>query len=105
MPPRLRKTFWWPVIKGLEEVFVRLVCLAIRCYQLSFRIVLGPRCRFFPSCSEYATEAFTRHGLFRGGRLTMGRLCRCRPSGGFGLDPVPDALDAVAYTANLFSKK
>ena len=60
----------------------------IRGYQLSIRLVIGPRCRFVPSCSEYADEAFARYGLFRGGRMTVHRLCRCRPGGGSGYDPV-----------------
>lgn len=64
------------------------VLVLIRAYQLLIRPVLGPRCRFVPSCSEYAQEAFETHGLWRGGRLTLSRLCRCRPGGGSGYDPV-----------------
>jgi putative membrane protein insertion efficiency factor len=46
-------------------------------------------CRFFPSCSSYAVEAITLHGLWRGGMLALRRLSRCRPLGGRGFDPVP----------------
>lgn len=51
----------------------------------------GPaaRCRFDPSCSEYALEAVRLHGACRGGRLALGRLARCHPWGGCGCDPVP----------------
>lgn len=49
----------------------------------------GARCRFEPSCSEYALEAVRRHGAFHGGRLAVGRLARCHPWGGCGCDPVP----------------
>lgn len=49
----------------------------------------GARCRFEPSCSEYALEAIRRHGALHGGRLALGRIARCHPWGGCGLDPVP----------------
>ena len=53
--------------------------------------LLGPsaRCRFTPSCSDYALEAIRRHGAARGGWLTLRRLGRCHPWGGCGCDPVP----------------
>jgi hypothetical protein len=47
-------------------------------------------CRFVPSCSVYGHEAIVRHGAARGSWLTLRRLSRCRPFGGFGSDPVPD---------------
>jgi putative membrane protein insertion efficiency factor len=46
-------------------------------------------CRYFPSCSQYAVEAVEAHGALRGGGLTVRRLARCHPFGGFGFDPVP----------------
>ena len=52
--------------------------------------ILGPRCRFIPSCSEYAIEAISRHGPWRGGWLTLKRLFRCHPFTPCGCDPVPD---------------
>ena len=61
----------------------------IRLYQLVLSPFIGWHCRFEPSCSAYAITAITRHGLLRGGWLTTKRLCRCRPGGGSGLDPVP----------------
>jgi uncharacterized protein len=72
----------------------RFICLLIRGYQLSIRLVIGPRCRFFPSCSDYAIESYQRHSLFTATRLTAFRLCRCRPGGGSGYDPVPEAFPA-----------
>ena len=77
------------VPQGLVWVLRKLIWL----YQVSLRVVIGPRCRYFPSCSEYASEALEQHGLFRGSRLAVGRLCRCRPGGGAGLDPVPAPFD------------
>ncbi|NBT34619.1 MAG: membrane protein insertion efficiency factor YidD [Betaproteobacteria bacterium] len=70
------------------RAFVALARAAIRLYQLSLRVVLGPRCRFVPSCSEYVDEALAQYGLFRGGWMGVKRLCRCRPGGGSGYDPV-----------------
>jgi len=49
----------------------------------------GPACRFEPTCSEYAHQALAVHGLGRGLYLTLRRLLRCRPMGGWGYDPVP----------------
>ncbi|MHB8452679.1 MAG: membrane protein insertion efficiency factor YidD [Mycobacteriales bacterium] len=61
----------------------------VRFYRAWFAPLLGPRCRFEPSCSTYALEALTRHGLIRGSALTVWRLLRCQPFGTGGLDPVP----------------
>lgn len=49
----------------------------------------GPACRFEPTCSEYAHQALATHGVSRGLYLTLRRLLRCRPKGGWGYDPVP----------------
>lgn len=61
---------------------------AIVWYQQLRQGALSP-CRFFPSCSSYAHEAIDQHGALRGGWLTAKRLCRCRPFGPSGYDPVP----------------
>jgi hypothetical protein len=68
---------------------VRALLVLIRVYRVTLSPVLGPRCRYLPSCSEYAAEALQVHGLLRGGRLALSRLLRCHPWGGSGLDPVP----------------
>lgn len=67
-----------------------LVSLPVRAYRLVLSPLLGPRCRFHPSCSAYAIEALATHGAIRGGRLALWRIARCHPWGGSGVDPVPD---------------
>jgi putative membrane protein insertion efficiency factor len=62
----------------------------IRSYQLLISPVLGPSCRYLPSCSDYAAEAIGRHGALAGTWLAVRRLARCHPWGGSGYDPVPE---------------
>ena len=62
---------------------------ALRAYQYLFRPLLGANCRFYPSCSDYALEALTRHGALRGIWLAIRRVGRCHPWHAGGYDPVP----------------
>ncbi|MGI9500809.1 MAG: membrane protein insertion efficiency factor YidD [Geminicoccaceae bacterium] len=62
----------------------------IKGYQLFISPWIGPRCRFLPTCSDYALDALARHGAIRGGGLILQRLARCHPFGGSGFDPVPE---------------
>ncbi len=61
----------------------------IKIYQWIISPVLGPKCRFTPTCSQYAAEALKRHGVFKGLWLAIKRVSRCHPWGGSGYDPVP----------------
>jgi len=61
----------------------------LRGYQLLLSPMLGPRCRFYPSCSNYAIEALRVHGAARGSLLAARRVGRCHPWNPGGLDPVP----------------
>lgn len=62
----------------------------IRLYQLLLSPLLGQRCRFHPSCSQYTLEAIGRHGPVKGGWLGLRRVCRCHPLNPGGYDPVPE---------------
>ena len=76
-------------MKGIEEFFRSCVLLGIRIYQAVLSPWFGPACRYEPTCSDYAVEAITRHGVLRGAWLAGGRLGRCHPLGNSGYDPVP----------------
>lgn len=67
----------------------RALKLLIRVYRFGISPMLGPTCRFYPSCSCYAEEAIDRHGAIRGTYLTARRLLRCHPWNPGGYDPVP----------------
>lgn len=68
----------------------RIFRTLIRGYQLVISPLLGPRCRFLPTCSDYAMEAIERHGAARGSWLATRRLLRCHPFNPGGIDPVPE---------------
>jgi len=68
---------------------VRVAIGLLRVYQYVLSPLLGPRCRFAPSCSEYAVGALGCHGLLRGSWLSARRLCKCHPWHPGGYDPVP----------------
>jgi putative membrane protein insertion efficiency factor len=79
------RTVWIYVTKVLSW----LLLLPIRFYQLYISPLLGPSCRFTPTCSEYARQAIVKHGPFKGLYLAVWRILRCNPWGGSGYDPVP----------------
>ena len=66
-----------------------LLLALIRFYQYAISPLLGRRCRFFPSCSEYAVEALEKHGALTGFWLALKRLSHCHPWNPGGFDPVP----------------
>jgi putative membrane protein insertion efficiency factor len=68
----------------------RFLLLLLRLYKRWLSPLLGQRCRFYPSCSDYARIAVARFGPLRGGALTLWRLARCQPLCSGGEDPVPD---------------
>ncbi|MBU0596349.1 membrane protein insertion efficiency factor YidD [Candidatus Bipolaricaulota bacterium] len=70
-------------------MLARLVIAPIRLYQLVISPLLPQRCRFAPTCSQYAIEALRRHGLFKGSWLALKRIAKCHPLHPGGFDPVP----------------
>ena len=67
-----------------------LLIWLVKGYQYLISPLLGPRCRFYPSCSHYTIEALQKHGALRGGWLAIRRILRCHPLNPGGIDPVPD---------------
>lgn len=67
----------------------RVLIVLLKGYKRFISPLLGPRCRFVPSCSEYAMEAIGRFGPMKGGWLALRRIGRCHPLNPGGHDPVP----------------
>lgn len=72
-----------------RRVLIFPFVILIRFYQYCISPFIPKACRFEPSCSVYAVEAFQKHGVFKGFYLTVRRLSRGHPWGGSGYDPVP----------------
>ena len=69
----------------MKYIFIFL----IKVYQRTLSRALPSSCRFYPSCSEYGVQALQKHGVFKGGWLTVKRVARCHPFNPGGYDPVP----------------
>nr|WP_207692503.1 membrane protein insertion efficiency factor YidD [Desulfonema limicola] len=67
----------------------RFLLIIIRLYQYAISPLLGPCCRFYPTCSNYAYEAIVRYGICKGIVLSAKRILRCHPFSPGGIDPVP----------------
>ncbi len=76
-------------MKTLLQILSYPFILLIKIYQYVLSPLIGPKCRFTPTCSHYAIDAFKKYGLFKGGWLAVKRIANCRPGGGSGYDPVP----------------
>ena len=69
---------------------MKKICLMlIRFYQKFISPMKKPCCRFYPTCSSYAYEAYSKYGFFKGSYLTIWRILRCNPFCKGGYDPVP----------------
>ena len=69
---------------------MKYVCrFLVRVYQICLSPLKCPCCRFQPTCSAYARDAFLLHGVLKGAMLTLRRILKCHPWGGSGYDPVP----------------
>lgn len=74
----------------LNQALANTLLALIGFYRQWISPLIGPRCRFIPTCSEYGLEAISRHGAWKGGWLTLKRLSRCHPCTPCACDPVPD---------------
>lgn len=73
------------ILKILAVPFI----IIIKFYQYIISPLLGPKCRYTPTCSEYSLQAFKKYGIFKGFWLAIKRISSCHPWGGHGHDPVP----------------
>ena len=76
--------------RGGVSLLALPLILLVRLYQVILAPFMGGHCRFQPTCSAYALDALRTHGAVRGTWLTLRRITRCHPWGGFGYDPVPE---------------
>ena len=72
----------------------RVAIKVIQLYQITLSPLLGSNCRFYPTCSHYAEEAFSRFGFIKGLCLTVRRVCKCHPLHAGGYDPVMSGDDS-----------
>ncbi len=75
----------------MRKIVVKIITLFIRAYQYLISPYLAPSCRYHPTCSEYAIEAFQRFGFIRGLILSVRRIVSCHPWHSGGHDPVPSS--------------
>ncbi len=84
-----KKISWAGARAVARKVAIFPFIMLIKFYRVCISPLKPPTCRFTPTCSEYALQAFRKHGPFKGFVLTVWRLLRCNPWGGSGYDPVP----------------
>ncbi len=82
----------------------KIVIVLIRAYQLAISPLFPPSCRYYPSCSQYAVEAVSKHGALKGSFLAVRRVLRCHPGCPGGIDHVPDQLSGCEH-ANRSDRK
>lgn len=75
----------------------RLLIILVKGYRYFISPLLGPHCRFNPTCSAYAITALERHGLIKGGWLAIRRIGRCHPWNPGGNDPVPECTHEIHH--------
>ena len=73
----------------MKKIFSLIFIIPIKIYQILISPLLGPNCRFTPTCSQYTIEAIQKYGPLKGGWLGFKRILGCHPWGGCGHDPVP----------------
>ena len=71
-------------------MFNRSIIILTKFYQYFISPLIGPTCRFHPTCSNYVIEAYQKHSFYRATILSIKRILKCHPWGPCGHDPVPD---------------
>ena len=79
----------------IGELFKGGMIILLRLYQHTFSLLLGPCCRFNPSCSTYAMLSIQRFGVIEGSRLALKRVIKCHPLRPGGYDPVPEVIENI----------
>lgn len=74
----------------IKKILILPFIVLVRMYQNFISPLTPATCRYQPTCSHYTIEALQKHGLFKGGGLSLKRIFSCHPWGGNGYDPVPD---------------
>jgi len=82
-------TIFTSLLKFLSTILSYVLKALITVYKYVVSPLLGPKCRYLPTCSSYAIEAIEIHGPIKGGWLGFKRILRCHPWGDSGYDPVP----------------
>ncbi len=73
----------------MKKLLIAPFVLLVKLYQFLISPLTPATCRYAPTCSNYTIEALKKHGLLKGGRLSLKRIFSCHPWGGKGYDPVP----------------
>lgn len=76
-------------MEQLKKILIFPIVVLIRFYQVCISPFTPASCRFTPTCSHYTLEALKKHGLFKGGWLSLKRIASCHPWGKSGYDPIP----------------
>ena len=77
------------IIKHINTFLITIIIILIRVYQFILSPILKNNCRYMPTCSEYSIISLKKHGTIKGISLSVKRILRCHPFGGYGYDPVP----------------
>ena len=76
-------------MRKLNQILSLPFILLIKLYQYGISPLIGPKCRYTPTCSHYGLQAFRKYGIWKGFFLTVKRISKCHPWGGSGYDPLP----------------
>ena len=73
----------------INKLIIKIAITIIKFYQFFISPIIGPHCRYLPTCSEYSIQSFKKFGFIKGLMLSVKRISRCHPFGNYGYDPVP----------------